>query len=115
MGGSALKTTSLILAPVTGGLSVLGYNAYSKHKDAEKQARTAADQEKDALNQQNADLALQQKKEQNDRSLTSGLNLARLNARNTAGATSNFSGTLLTSPLGINGSTAPAQKTLLGQ
>lgn len=115
MGGSAGSLTSDVLAPVTGGLSVLGYSMYSKQKDAEKAARTAADQEKDALNQQNANLTLEQQKEKNAQSNLSSLNMARMAARNAPGAPTTFGGTLLTSPLGVTNTGQPATKTLLGQ
>ena len=125
MGGSTgdVVNTGLkvAFAPVTGGLSLTKSDKNPIDKsfdptgncDLKRQARSAADQQKDSMLAQEADL----KKKKNEARNTAA-NLAirqRLIAQRGYTSSSNRGGTVLTSPTGAtSGNGGPGVKTLLG-
>lgn len=124
MGGSASNIVNPIVkavtAPITGGLSLIHskYNPLDKSFDplgsraAKREARTAADQQRDAMVAQEGE-AKEQKKQAKQTANNSAIR-ARLLARRGYMAASTRGGTLLTGPSGLPSDTGGGQKTLLG-
>ena len=114
MGGSN-TTTGLLLNPLTMGTTLiggLGYNQYKKDKEAERAARTLADQQKDELKRQQDEYKKRLDQEANSSASIAIRNQMRFRSR--ANAPYNRSGTILTSPLGIPNQSSGGLKTLLG-
>lgn len=120
MGGSVSSVAKVVAAPVTGGLSLIHskYNPLDRSFDpiglraAKREARTAADQQRDAMVAQEGEIKEQKKAAKQ----TAGNNAmrARLLARRGYMIGSTRGGTLLTGPGGPASNTGGGQKTLLG-
>lgn len=109
MGGSSSSPLDIVAGVATGGLYTIGSAVNKKRLDAERQARTAVDQQKDAMIAQQEELKKRRKEEKK----TAG-NLAvrqRLVAQR-GYATQSRGGTLFNSPTGAS---VGQPKTLLGE
>lgn len=110
MGSSSSSPLDIVAGVATGGLYTIGKYAHDKKKQAERAARTAADQQKDAMIAQENELKQKQKQERK-----SAGNLAmrqRLIAQR-GYASSARNGTIFSDPTGSMG--GGTQKRLLGE
>lgn len=113
MGGHSSSPLDVVAGVATGGFYTVGKYFNDQRLDAKRDARTAADQQKDAIIAQEADL----KKKQTE-AKKSAANIAlrnRLVAMRGYSKDSSRGGTILTGPNGIpSGTAGNGGKTLLG-
>ena len=109
MGGSSSSPLAIVAGVATGGL--VGKYVNDKRIEAKRQARTAVDQQKDAMIAQQEELKKRQKEE---KKTANNLAIRQRLVAQRGYASQSRSGTIFTSPTGLPPSTSGGGKTLLG-